>query len=195
MLYPATLVAIDAPLGWPIGLGQTLHSHEAGAPIGLEANWMFRRETDRAIKRRTGKQPLDVGADRIARTAHAALGFLQELRQRTDETIPLVWNPVIGDGTYAVEVYPGATLAAYGVRASGYKKKGQHTAHRAVLELLEERVALPDDRTLLENNNDVLDAALCVLAGVDFLRGEALKPTDLELARKEGWIWVRKPGS
>jgi hypothetical protein len=192
---PSTLIALDAPLGWPADLGRALHEHEAGVPVAVEANRLFRRTTDRFVKKVTGKQPLDVGADRIARTAHAALGFLQELRRRTGEAIPLAWNSIIGTVTYAIEVYPGATLAAYGVRASGYKGKEQGTAYKTVLRFLEERVALPHGRTLIESNNDALDAALCVLAAVDFLRGEALKPTDLDAARKEGWIWVRKPTS
>lgn len=33
---------------------------------------MFNRLTDRLIHQRIGKKPLEVGADRIARTAHAA---------------------------------------------------------------------------------------------------------------------------
>jgi len=47
---------------------------------------------------------------------------------------------------------------------------------------------------MLEKNDDALDAAICVLAGADFLRGEAAEPPDIETARKEGWIWFRKPG-
>jgi hypothetical protein len=36
-----------------------------------------------------------------------------------------------------------------------------------------------------------LDAVLCVAAGIDFLAGAALGPDDPEVARREGWIWVR----
>lgn len=35
---------------------------------------------------------------------------------------------------------------------------------------------------------DVLDAALCVVAGADFLAGNVAAPPDPERARKEGWI-------
>jgi hypothetical protein len=52
---------------------------------------------------------------------------------------------------------------------------------------------LPTDQHLFENDVDILDAVLCVLAGVDFLKGEVLFPKDMALARKEGWIWVRDP--
>src|SRR5437016_7332440 len=49
---------------------------------------MFRRVTDDVIYERLGKRPLDVGADRIARTAHAALRFLEELRGFLGSTSP-----------------------------------------------------------------------------------------------------------
>ncbi len=188
----STLIALDAPLGWPIGLGQALRFHEAGAPIQVEPNEMFRRLTDRVIRREVGKQSLDVGADRIARTAHAALRFLQELRQRTGEAIPLAWKPLEAPYTCAIEVYPAATFAAYGIKVSGYKKKEGQVARQSVLRLLQEHIGLPRDTTLMESNDDVLDAAICVLAGVDFLRGEVIEPTDVQTAKKEGWIWVRK---
>ena len=61
-----TLLALDAPLGWPADFGRTLAEHEAGAPLGLAANRIFRRETDRFVKQAVGKQPLDVGSNWIA---------------------------------------------------------------------------------------------------------------------------------
>lgn len=189
----STLIALDAPLGCQAGLGHVLHRHEAGGPITLDANRICRLETDWVVKRVTSKQTLDVGSYWIARTAHAALGLLQELRQYTGDPIPLAWNPVIGSGTHAIEVYPGATLAVSRVRSLGYKGKPESQAYREVLEFLESQVTLPPDGELLEDNDDILDAALCLLAAVDFLRGKAMQPADLNAARKEGWIWVRKP--
>src|SRR5437899_710638 len=67
------LLAIDAPLGWPAPLAIALAKHRAGETIDVEPHAMFRRATDRAISDEVGKTPLDVGADRIARTAHRAL--------------------------------------------------------------------------------------------------------------------------
>jgi len=46
---------------------------------------------------------------------------------------------------------------------------------------------------LLLDNPDVLDAVVCVLAGRDFLCGNARPPEHMDLALKEGWIWVRDP--
>jgi hypothetical protein len=188
-----TLLALDAPLGWPAGMGPALGRHEAGAPIAMEANRLFRRETDRAVREATGKRPLDVGAERIARTAHAALELLQALRERTGEAIPLAWEPRLADGLWAIEVYPAGTLAACGVDARGYKGPGAVAPRRALLRFLGEQVRLPADCSLMVENDDALDAALCVLAGVDFLRGRVLAPEELGLARKEGWIWIRQP--
>jgi predicted RNase H-like nuclease len=190
---PSTLIAPDAPLGWPADLGRALHAHEAGAPVYQEPNLLFRRETDRVVKASIGKQPLDVGADRMARTAHAALRFLEELRQQTGEAIPLAWVPTIGPGVHAIEVYPGATFAAYGVDTVGYKKKDGHAARRRLVAFLRENLRVLGDPNLMAANDDALDAAVCVLAGVDFLRGRAAASTNLDAAKKEGWIWVRKP--
>lgn len=188
-----TLLALDAPLGWPAGLGRELCQHQAGAPLHGEANHLFRRHTDRVVKRTTGKLPLDVGADRIARTAHAALALLQELRQRTGHPIPLAWQPELNPGIHAIEVYPAGTLAAYGVDARGYKKPESRAQRLALLRFLGEHLSLPQDCTLMEDNDDALDAALCVLAGLDFLRGRVMAPEDLLTAMKEGWIWIRRP--
>jgi len=60
-----SILALDAPLGWPVDLGKNLNMHYAGQTIPLEGNQLFRRATDRFIKNQLGKQPLDVGADRI----------------------------------------------------------------------------------------------------------------------------------
>lgn len=67
------LLALDAPLGWPSALGDALYGHGAGGAISEAPDRLFRRLTDRVVHDRVGKLPLEVGADRIARTAVAAL--------------------------------------------------------------------------------------------------------------------------
>jgi hypothetical protein len=42
-------------------------------------------------------------------------------------------------------------------------------------------------------DDDMLDAAVCVLAGHDFLIGTAKAPADVDPFRTEGWIWARDP--
>ncbi len=60
------LIAIDAPPGWPIAMGEKLAKHIAGGFIDLDSNDLFRRKTDINIYNKIKKQPLDVGTDRIA---------------------------------------------------------------------------------------------------------------------------------
>ena len=173
---------------------QVQHYFEAGDPIRDNANLLFRRGTDRFVKERIGKQPLDVGADRIARTAHAALRLLAQVRTLTGSPIPLAWNPKIRDGVAAIEVYPAATLTAHGLRASGYKSREDEKQREEILRGLAERMEITADlKPLLKSSADALDAAVCVLAGADFLGCRALAPSDPDEATREGWIWVAGP--
>jgi predicted RNase H-like nuclease len=188
-----TLIALDAPLGWPVDLGKSLNIHEAGKPIKIEPNQLFRRETDRLVKTNIGKQPLDVGADRIARTAHSALSLLEEIREKTGEAVPLAWKPNQSPGVYAIEVYPAATLLAHAIRPPSYKVIKGQDVRRTLVNTLSNHIALPSDTSLMEMNDDAIDAALCVLAGADFLLGDVIEPNNMDSAKREGWIWVRKP--
>jgi len=186
-----TLLAIDAPLGWPEALGDQLSRHKAGSLIDIDSNDLFRRNTDKFIKITVGKQPLDVGADRIARTAHAALKYLDDIGQRVGLKIPLAWDADLSSGISAIEVYPAATLKLSGVRFEGYKKTEQRSERIEIVKELYEKVRFETDISVLEKDDDVLDASVCVLAGSHFLRNQCIQPDDLDLARKEGWIWVK----
>ena len=136
------LIAIDAPLGWPRPMGDALVGHRAGAEVLVSPNDLFRRATDRYIQRRLGKTPLDVGADRIARTAHAALRLLGGLRARLPHEIPLAWMSPPGEMVSAIEVYPAATLLSHGIRAKGYKKPGQVAERREIVAALARSLVL-----------------------------------------------------
>ena len=188
----ATLIAVDAPLGWPAPLGQALKSHDAGQAIGTSADDMFRRRTDVFVKRAIGQNPLEVGADRIARTAHAALACLGELGKELGTQLPLAWTPAVDKGPAVIEVYPAATLKAYSIRNTGYKKADQAAERREIVEGLRRQwLEIPDRLAkVLYEDADTLDAAVCVLAAEDFVAGRAEPPEDEDLARREGWIWV-----
>ena len=69
-------------------------------------------------------------------------------------------------------------------------------ARKSILNSLEIQLNITADRNLIENNHDVLDAVVCILAGLDFLLRDVMIPSkdDIEFARKEGWIWVADPG-
>lgn len=183
-----TLLALDAPLG------ESLHSHTAGAAFERTPNAMFRRSTDDAIAQRLGKRPLDVGSDRIARTAHVALSFLGRLRKRLDASIPLAWKPGQLEGVAVIEVYPAGTLAARNLPHSGYKgsKDAASTLRQQLTTAISPDLSVDEHASeLMVATDHALDAVLCVSAGVDFLSGDGVPPSDLSLARQEGWIWVR----
>lgn len=188
-----TLLALDAPLGWPSELGEALVRHVARAGIGIRSELLFRRATDRFVKERFGKQPLDVGADRIARTALAALGLLEEIRHATGLEIPIAWTPAYSGKAAAIEVYPAGSLISHGLPSSGYKKPEQVAIRQQILRGLEDVVRLDTDLASAKANPDTLDAIVCVLAGRDFLAGKALSPNNaVGGAKKEGWIWIKK---
>ncbi len=191
---PRFVLAFDAPLGWPQGFGATLAKHEAGALIKKAPDALFRRETDRMVQRAVGKLPSEVAADRIARTTHAALALLAEIRERSDKRIPLAWWPASDSG--AIEVFPTATLLARGLHRTGYKSdSAQGRKSRAeILKRLGKEMQIDVTHDLMIEDSDQLDALLCVLAGADFVRGLCVEPEDLKLAKKEGFIWFRSNG-
>ena len=206
----AALMAIDAPLGWPRRLSTSLESHSAGSTIGTPADDMFRRDTDLFIKGNI-KKPFDVGADKIARTAHAALHLLGELRHDLGVAMPLAWNPADVTDHAVIEVYPAATLIAHEIPPSGrtrsgfrlpsykrtkYKQRREIVAarRREIVAALRQRMTIPERHAeALCDDDDLLDAAVCVLAAADFLAGRAVPPTDRCLAEREGWIWTALP--
>lgn len=191
----ASLLAMDSPLGWPATLGVTLAGHRAGAPIEIEPDAMFRRLTDRIVRRRIGKQPLEVGADRIARTALAALRLLGEIGSSMGEPVELAWNRRRIAKASAIETYPAAWLLSRDLPARRYKDRGPGDAERraVIVARLEGLFAggLARAAASLSANAHLLDAVICVLCGADFLGGGCLAPSVEErgLARKEGWIW------
>ena len=155
---------------------------------------MFRRRTDDVVKEKLNKRPLDVGADKIARATYAALRFLDSLREATGLAVPLAWSPGHATGVSAIEVYPTATLIAHGLPSRGYKNntKESENKRRKLVSGLADIVEFDEEaRKEMVNCHDLLDAAVCVIAGVDFAEGSVVEPTseELEQAKREGWIW------
>ena len=202
----AALIAIDAPLGWPDSMRMALPWHTAGRRIWTDDERFFRRETDRRISDDPGKDPLEVGANLIARTAYWALQFLDDLRRQTGRGIPLAWDRESVLPISVIEVYPAATLKAHKLlpRESYKKNKTEHRklargARVKIVSGLEQQVEdrawkleiIEEQRKRLLDNDDMLDAAVCVLAALDFLRGAARPPEDRDEAKREGWIWCK----
>lgn len=200
------LIAIDAPLGWPNELSLALSRHMAGERVGSPAHRLFERETERDVARL--KKPQAVGAEKIARVAYAALNFLADLRNRVSSDIPLAWDCRNMLEVSAIEVYPASTLKAYSLTFDGYKKtsKGTKEEKRAKRNEITEglltdrgpemcRLGMKNPvREQLIDNDDLLDAAVCVLAAMDFLTGHTVEPGRAKqwLYAREGWIWARR---
>lgn len=197
---PQALLTLDAPLGWPASMGASLVGHTAGSTLDPTADLMFLRETDTIITK-VAKKPLEVGANLIARTAHSALRRLNEIRKESGSALPLAWDSSSMAGAQVIEVYPAATLLAHGLPDTGYK--GTEAKHRGQREsltnLLKQHKRLDGIRNEVSENmakaDHAVDAVICCLAAADFLCGDVIhpEPDRLPSAKKEGWIWVRKP--
>jgi predicted RNase H-like nuclease len=184
------LIAIDAPLGWPVALALGLKNHQAGEAFTFDKNVMFHRSTDNYVHALIKKKPLEIGADKIARAAHSALGALKCLRGESGKQIPLAWKTNLL-GVEAIEVYPAGTLKALGLPSSKYKKPEQISVRLDIVKGLSD--VMPDLVQYIKGSDDVFDACLCLIAAKDFLEGLASPPSDIQLAQREGWIWVRNP--
>ena len=199
------LLALDAPLGWPEAMRRELAGHSAGRPLATKRRCMFSRCTDRFVYRRTDKNPLDVGADLIAKTAHWALQFLQQIREASGEEIPMAWTPGPVRDVVAIEVYPALALLAlaedrdkkgrknYG---AGYKKSGVdgEAARRKIWDRLK---SVPVNRLSDEapQTDHEIDAVLCVQIAHEFLRYKCEKPPEAfaeDVLHREGWIWFSR---
>jgi predicted RNase H-like nuclease len=191
------IVGIDAPLGWPRDLAAQLFTHRAGESLGAatDAARFFDRAADRYVARVYRKKPLSVGADLIARTAFSALALVAELRQHHE--IEFGWEPPTSGKRVFLEVYPAATLGVLlGEKLPPYKKPEDGQARARLTDLLATHITMTrKQRALTIASDHRLDAVACVLAAADFAAGRCPgPPAELEeLARHEGWIWIREP--
>jgi hypothetical protein len=81
------------------------------------------------------------------------------------------------------------------MRSIGYKANSQSAERQEIVEQLHSELDFEIAAEALVASADVLDAAICLLAGKDFLLGKAFPPVDASLAVKEGWIWAAQPAS
>lgn len=211
-----TLLALDAPLGWPVHLTRALHDHRAGAPLEHPdekapadpnpGNHLFRRHTDRFLAGTFPGAPLDIGADRIARVARSALDLLGRLGTTDDRnsSVPLLWDPGRLERLGAIEVYPRLTLRALtgGPRKPELHYKGpkqvrirgtiveilHRTLNRNLNTLLAKRAKTGAD----DYDHDLIDAVLCALEGLHFLLGKGVGPQHPEAAR---WLAEETQGA
>ncbi len=204
-----TVLCVDSPLGWPERMAEMLAVHVAGAGIDISADHLFRRVTDIDVRRRVGKTPLDVGADRIARTALATLNAMAAVRERVGRIGRTISMPTVCEdprhhpGTVALlESYPAGWFASERIVTRGYRPLEATDRRRVLLEQVEQRLrddgveltyGAEVDRDRFTRRADDLDALICTLNGVDYLLGRCPSPgaDQRETARREGWIWCK----
>ncbi len=185
------LFAFDAPLGWPREMAHVLHEHKAGEPIHVDSDSLFNRETELFIRKIIGKKPLEIGADRIARTAKWTLDLLDWSRKELNYDIPLSWDHNEILPASAIEIYPAATLLSRKIKMRGYKRKENIKKREEILEQLKTYINIETDKKEITKTSHTIDAVICVLAASDFLRGDCIPPPDKFSVEKEGWIWIR----
>jgi predicted nuclease with RNAse H fold len=188
--HNADKVGIDCAFGWPIQFAQFVNNHQdlsnkelidGGMDYRRELSF---RETDREIKRLTGRWPLSVSTDRLGLTAIRCAGLLSKYQAKGIE-IDRSGSKLL------VEVYPGATLRNWNFDTTGYRINPETRA--LLLEQLEIQapwLELASFRTQMIESADSFDAVIAALAARAVYQDDYNKPTEeqLESARVEGWI-------
>ncbi|MCG8452397.1 MAG: DUF429 domain-containing protein [Spirochaetales bacterium] len=210
---PRILLGVDSPLGWPLPFQQAMSQLSAGRRVEGEYPSIFYRLTDIDIHQRFRKKPLDVAADRIARTAFCTLERLDELRQQHKQ-LHLLFSDQEDFTAGFIEVYPAATLLANGCSIQGYKKSQEARKHLLVQIMKqysafekmsptgtmekEDSVGFSLDQTALVENEHLFDAFICALSALDFLEHRAQEPdrskVEIDRVHHEGWTWVKNQG-
>ncbi|MET1053558.1 MAG: DUF429 domain-containing protein [Mycetocola sp.] len=184
-------LGIDCALGWPDEFVDFVSAHARGAEdaplVDGGMDWrrtLAYRETDREVRRLTGRWPLSVSTDRLGLTAMRCAGLLARIQQAG---VPVDRS----GGGRVVEVYPGATLRLWGFPTTGYRTD-QESRSVLVRSIGEQApwLDLADHGELMIRSADALDAVVAALAARNAAIGgyATPPPSVLERARREGWI-------
>jgi len=208
----ATVVGLDAPLGWPddfvaaLGAHAAFHAWPAVDPsiTRPERERLRLRTTDRFVRDlELGVTPLSVSSDLIGVVAMRAASLQSAWASAWGQR-----EPRDGRGRL-VETYPAAALRAWGVLASrGVRYKGgggpdalaqQRQERQRITEEIESGcapwlVVEAAVREAADRSDHALDALVCALVALATVLGATKVPprADREVARREGWIHVPK---
>lgn len=194
----ATVVAIDAPFGWPEPFFKAVRAHRAGEawPGRGEGLEEFRqalrlRRTDLVVKQEAGLTPLSVSADKIAVTAFRCALLLDRLGHERGWKIDRS-----GMTGRVVEVYPAAALKQWRLTtATSYKASDAHEQRDDITSGL--RKALGIDRMpagvrkACRETDHALDAVIAAVVARAAALGWTRPPLSQEErghASIEGWI-------
>ena len=192
----ADKIGIDCAFGWPIKFSQFITNHQDLTNQALiDGGMEYRRElsfreTDREIKKLTGRWPLSVSTDRLGLTAIRCAGLLSKYQARGIEIDR-------SGAKLLVEVYPGATLRNWNFDTTGYRINPE--ARALLLEKLELQAPwldLSSFRAQMIESADCFDAVIAALAARAVYLGKYNKPkvAQLEMAKVEGWIGLPEKG-
>lgn len=198
----ADAIAIDVPFGWPKPFIEALTGYEIGVALERDRRQYLRRATDAWIiktlpdhLRREAKppNPMAVAADKLGATAMVGTTLLNAL----SGTFRL--SPRESGVSQAVmEVYPAASLWAWGLPHKGFKGAGEDARNRRseILERLKLffglKVAVQDTKTLVRSDH-CFDALVAALTAREYTCSNTFDPPECilnEILRIEGWIRV-----
>lgn len=184
-------LGIDCALGWPIEFidflqqqaSPNLQAQKFEGSIELRRALAY-RETDRMVRKVTGRWPLSVSTDRLGMAAIRCSGLLSALGATGANTSRA------GDGL-VVEVYPAASMRIWQLDSAGYRNNvdvrarllGDLCAAAPWLEVAE-------NEELLVESHDAFDSLIAALATLAVSVGHGTRPPEhmLERARVEGWV-------
>ena len=186
-------LGIDCALGWPADFIRFIASMESeghlakpySGDLDLRRKLAY-RETDREVRRITGRWPLSVSTDRLGMTAIRCVGILSQIAAsgiEIDRT---------GNGKL-IEVYPAAALRQWGIHTSGYRES-KEVRNQMLSRLQSEApwINLSEFRETLVESCDAFDALIAALITRAAWKGEVHlpAPAQRELASREGWIAI-----
>ncbi len=184
-------LGIDCAFGWPDDFVDFMVAHsriDYDVP-GVDGGIAWRRtlayrETDREVRRLTGRWPLSVSTDRLGLTAMRCAGLLSRIAQagyRVDRS---------GAGLVA-EIYPGASLRLWGFSTTGYR--AEPGIRSTLLEQIQQTAPWLNLGTFAEQmiaSTDAFDAVIAALVTRSAALGRYEAPAAplRDRARREGWI-------
>jgi hypothetical protein len=173
------VIAIDAPLGFPLAFTELLNQRPVPAfdPGGPEiTNRLAYRATDRHIFDTLGKKPLSPSFDKLGNNATVAMVHVR--RWRDQYNIPISpFDTCTPDGAVIIEVYPALA-----------KIKGESVCYSPMQRLLP---------AVVTAGSDECDAAICAVLGVAFaldctseMLPRLVGPTDDIRVRNSSLRWI-----
>lgn len=183
------VVGVDIPLAWPLAfLSLLCGGAEPSLPLAdrqLPSLESLRfRIADLYVKTITGRYPLSVSSDLVAVPA---------LKMRL-----LLWRMEPEARKKALEVYPAASLARWGLPNRGYKgSRGASVREEiagAIVSATGHKLTLTTEQEAsLVRDHNVLDSFVCALTALAQIYGLCDAPNEAgfhSVPPEEGWIWV-----